>query len=102
MSPVLPVLRQKIVIDDCFKRFAAPGRRGGSLHLPDFGRERARRSFGDELVLRVEVPVEPAVRQAGTFHQIGPARFADPVLTETNSSDLPHIPSPPRPFTSRP
>jgi hypothetical protein len=24
VSPVLPVLRRKIVIDDCFKRFAAP------------------------------------------------------------------------------
>ena len=58
------------------------GRFGDRRHRLPPVVERALDPFGHELITRLEVTIEAAVRQSGGMHQVGHADPVDPVLPE--------------------
>ena len=70
----------QVRIDDC--RQWITGRLGDGRHRLTAVVERAFDRFRHELVARLEVAIEAAMRQPGVVHQVGHAHPVDPVLAE--------------------
>ena len=77
---VVAVGDAQVRIDDC--RHWIVRRLGDGGHRLPAVLERAFDGFRHELVARLEVTIEPAMRQPGVVHQVGHAHPVDPVLAE--------------------
>src|SRR5260221_7459364 len=61
---IVPVVRAEIGCHDCLKRIVANAMTSCGLSHLSSGLDRFRAGFGNQLVLRVEMPVEPAMGKA--------------------------------------